>query len=101
MESLFSAPLELLSDGYGYITDFIKSISWTFGLMSTVFMFIVLMPLIELVFIGIRIVKIPANIWLGSFRRVTGKLGSLTDLKTIRNPLSRQKKKWDAMVKRA
>lgn len=99
--SFISAPFDILTDSFQYIAGLMKSLSFGFGILSTVLMFVIMMPLIEIIILGLKIAKVPANMWLGSFRRVRTKISHLPNLVTYGNSLSKTKRKWDTVIKRA
>lgn len=94
LDSFLLAPYKTLSDGFEHISTYIKSLGSVLGVLTAVVMFIMIMPILELAMLGIKIVKIPVNLWMSSARRVVHKIRDSSP-KFLK---SRKKKRWDDMV---
>ena len=62
-------PVNLVSDGYKWLVHHLKSLATAVGLLTTSMVFVMIMPLIELVVVGVKAAKIPIRLWMNSARR--------------------------------
>lgn len=96
-DSFLESPFEQISDGFDAIVDYVKSIGSVVGLLTGLMVFILIMPALELVMIGLKIARIPAGMWLGSARRVMTNLKWASSAGTDKLPklFRNKRKRWD------
>lgn len=94
IQDLLHAPLDILSSGLENLLNQLKSFGLVFAALGSCMALIIIMPLIELTFIGMKIAKIPADLWLNSARRVSIKL------KELISPEKRRRRLDDAVKRR-
>jgi hypothetical protein len=96
MNGLMKTPVNVIYDGFEWLIDITKFIVPNIGLLTACMMFIILMPVIELVIVGLKIATVPANLWLGSLRRVSSRVSMLsTGANKLTNPFKKKRKRWD------
>lgn len=94
--SIFDDSITYLTNGIDYVTEAIHNIGVHVGVLSALIIFILIMPAIELVFLGLRVARIPATIWLNSARRVTMKFKSLTNSSDL---FKKKRRSWSENIK--
>lgn len=101
-ESIFNEPLDLIGGTVTSLMDFLKTMGVTIGIMSGIMMMIALVPILELIIVGLKVAKLPANLWLGSARRVTCHLRQLPSFGSdilrflkLKGPIKKIKHRWD------
>ena len=57
--------------------------------------FVMIMPLVELIVVAIKIAKIPVVLWMSSAKRAARRLAELKQDLSISNPFRGQDTKWD------
>ena len=101
-ESILNEPFDILRGAASSLMDFFKTMGTTIGIMSGIMMMIALVPMLELIIIGLKIAKLPVNLWLGSAKRVTCHLRQLPSLSSdilralkLKGPIKKIKRRWD------
>lgn len=95
LDDLFTNPFGVLTDGLAQITQYIKTIGATLGLLSGVLLVLMLVPLIEVALVCIKIIGLPIKLWIGSAHRVSTRIRSISTSNIIQ--LSKKtfsKKNW-------
>ena len=102
LESIFNEPFEFIGGAFNSLLDFFKTLGITIGIISSLMMMIAIVPMLEIFIIGLKIAKIPANIWLSSAKRVVNQMQQFSKLSLngirlpgLRGPVKRMKRKWE------
>ena len=97
LDQIISEPLDAFRDMIEYIGDHLKSLIPALGLFGGVMVVIMIMPAIEIVIVGARIIRIPINLWLGSVKRVSSKIASssTTGEMIASKFFNRRRRRWD------
>lgn len=100
-DSFLDTPFNLINKSLEQIIDYVKSLGTVLGILSTIMIFIIIMPAVELIMIGLRIARMPANIWLGSARGVTANLryASNNSLNKLPKFFAEKKIRWNESIK--
>jgi len=101
-DTLFSNPLELIIDGYEGIINMIKAIGVNLGVLGALATVILIMPIVEVLIIGLRIARVPVRLWLGSACRVTTevkKIPATLRKLNIKDLFKVNRKRWDENIK--
>ena len=91
-------PIHAITDSLEWLGEVIRSLGVTVGTIGALCMIIVLVPVLEMVLIGIRIIKIPTNLWLGSARRIRIKMKEILP-RNIPIPFKQQTRRWEDAIK--
>lgn len=97
-DTIFDAPMKYITSGFDQLSIYIKSIGSMMVMLSVVVVFIMIMPALELIMIGLKVAKVPANMWLSSARRVTSNLKFISTTGTTKIFRSK-KQRWEDSVK--
>ena len=68
--SFFDDPLSFITDFFGSIWEHIKTLGIIVGSIAGLLMLALIMPIIELLFLGFKVLKIPIKIWYNSLARM-------------------------------
>lgn len=100
LESIFDAPFDFISNSFVQIADFLKSMTSIVGVMTVAICIVLIIPALEVVMIGFKLAQIPANLWLGSARRVTCNFRATgVYRRKLTGFFSKRKKRWDDSVR--
>lgn len=94
IDLILEHPLDALKNSVDSIVEYIKTFGSSIGLVGICLVAIMIMPMLEIIFIGVRLVKIPAGMWLNSVRRVSSQVSSIKLSDTI-NLTRPKRKRWD------
>ena len=101
ISSIFNAPIEILGDSFEWVSETAQSFGLHFGFIGICLLFIVAMPAIEIALLGLKVLKIPANLWIDSARRVSGKLSQISPPGnvSVTSIFKKKKRRWDDNIK--
>jgi hypothetical protein len=98
-DTIIDLPINALNDGYHWIIAHLKSISSLVGFMTGCMIFVMIMPLVELIFFGIKFIKVPLSLWISSAKRATRRVIELKEEISVSNPFKSHNDKWDTKGK--
>jgi len=94
-DTLIDTPINLINDTYTWIIAHIKSLTTMAGFLTGCMVFVMIMPIVELIFLGIKIAKVPISLWISSLKRATRRVGQLKQELALTQPLRQQARGWD------
>ena len=101
LESIFQEPLEFIGDTFKSVKDIFKELGASIGGFGFLLILIAVVPILEIVILGVKIVKIQADIWIGSAKRVSRQISSFFENirslrgRPVRSLIKRAKRGWD------
>lgn len=92
LDLFFDKPLDMLHDGFVYISDYLKGLGSLWSLLAGCMFILIIMPALEIIVLAFRLAKIPATLWIGSFKRLKSTIvGTATNISVFKQ----KRKRWD------